>query len=307
MNTRFIALVCSLLFPASGALAQGDASQAGGWAPPPPAQAQPTPPPQQAQGNAQGQWYSQQDQERPPVLGGDVERAPAANESPAAPTGPSDSDHASVVGRMAIGFMGISSIPIATIDGSALGVGTLSAPTVGIRYWVSERMGVDLGLGFAYTSESIETNNGTPDTTVVGERSSFGFALRAGLPYVLHHRAHYKLLVAPRMTLGYASGSEPGLAFNQGVDDLTDGLLFEVGAQVGAEIHFGFMGIPELSLQAGVGFDLSYAAVSADSCTDAACSNITLQNSASGLNVTTSVEGQPWRIFTGAISALYYF
>ena len=73
-----------------------------------------------------------------------------------------------------------------------------------------------------------------------------------------------------------------------------------IGARVGAEIQFGFIGIPQLALQGTVGVHLTYEG-----------SSISLPNntelSAHRFGFGTTVQGKPWDIFTSNISAIYYF
>jgi hypothetical protein len=56
-----------------------------------------------------------------------------------------------------------------------------------------------------------------------------------------------------------ASGGDDG----RSATDLNDnssysGFLFEAGGRVGAEVHFGFLGLPYLAMQASVGLALRY-------------------------------------------------
>ena len=76
----------------------------------------------------------------------------------------------------------------------------------------------------------------------------------------------------------------------------------DVGARAGTEIQFGFIGIPELSLQAGVGLALSYDRVKATNKTTPETSTTVSQT-----RLGTSVGDNPWNIFTGNVAALYYF
>ncbi|HEY3667037.1 MAG TPA: hypothetical protein VGL19_13585, partial [Polyangiaceae bacterium] len=72
-----------------------------------------------------------------------------------------------------------------------------------------------------------------------------------------------------------------------------------LGARAGTEIQFGFIGIPELSLQAGVGLAFTY-----DRIKDSAPAGAVVQSRTA---LGTSVGDNPWNIFTGNIAALYYF
>jgi hypothetical protein len=77
------------------------------------------------------------------------------------------------------------------------------------------------------------------------------------------------------------------------------GFHLDVGARAGAEIHFGFIDVPQLSLQGSVGVRLAMDSVSVEA-GDA-------ETSASRFNFNTTVGDNPWNIFTSNVAALYYF
>ena len=64
-----------------------------------------------------------------------------------------------------------------------------------------------------------------------------------------------------------------------------NGLLFNIGARVGAELHFGFIGVPELALQASIGVYLAYGQSSASIANNSITSNLT--------GFSTTVSGIP--------------
>jgi hypothetical protein len=77
------------------------------------------------------------------------------------------------------------------------------------------------------------------------------------------------------------------------------GLLLEIGARAGAEIHFGFMDLPNLSLQGTVGLVVRHESrtVTPPGGMDFSVGSTVLQ---------TTVGNEPWDIFTGNITAIYY-
>jgi hypothetical protein len=83
------------------------------------------------------------------------------------------------------------------------------------------------------------------------------------------------------------------------VNDLS-GIHLDIGARAGGEVQFGFIGIPELSLQAGVGLAFSYDHSKQTQPGGAS-------NSRNTTSFGTSVGNNPWNIFTSNIAALYYF
>jgi len=85
------------------------------------------------------------------------------------------SDHSAMVGNFGIGFLGVTSVPIAIAPGpgAMLDPGqfdttygaSVSAPTIGVRYWLSDPLGVEAGLGVGITSGSLEATNAAGATT----------------------------------------------------------------------------------------------------------------------------------------------
>jgi hypothetical protein len=163
-----------------------------------------------------------------------------------------------------------------------------------MRYWLNGKIGIDAGLGMGISSSSSSTDNGVT-TTTLSAPSPVGFALHGGLPIALHHAKHYSFLIIPEVTFGFATATQTAT----GMQDLSlNGVLFQLGCRAGAEIHFGFIGVPELALQATVGVLL-------DTEFTKASQGIT-SLSTSSVNFNTTVAGAPWAIFTNTISAIYY-
>ncbi len=215
------------------------------------------------------------------------------------------SDHEKVVGHFGVGYLGLTNLPIGT--GGTGGVparGNVAAPVVGVRYWLSEKLGLDLGLGLGITGGSTETvtGNSTVSTDVAGV---FGLAFHGGVPLVLGHQKHYKFLLIPELNVGFATQTEtpPATGGAAAPGDISrTGFHIDLGARIGTEIHFGFIGVPQLSLQATVGLLARRDAwkVKQD------VGNQTNSASAGETAFGTTVQGEPWAIFVNNISAIYY-
>ena len=248
---------------ASGAEAQwnpedGDTGQ---WQPPP-AEQPPAeqPPAAQPPAGQQGAW-GPQGQQPPPSAGswgtpGGAEAPPSAGSSPNG-----EGDHAEMSHNVGLTFFGVHSL---TLGRPALAIGApdsafgLALPTAGLRIWFGT-LGLDVGLGFGYrTVTADEWNGATYDITPGSVTDAIGFRLHAGLPIVLQSGAHHAMLIIPEADLGYGSTTfvqNP----SDGTFDLTMASLeFDLGARVGMEIHFGFFGVPELSMQLTIGAGLRY-------------------------------------------------
>jgi hypothetical protein len=250
--------------------------------------------------------------------GGVLANGPAASTvaTPIAAKVEDDSpDHERFVGHFAVGYFGISQIPIAGATAATPGAGgpagftglgtagqSVTAPIIGVRYWLQRSLGIDAGVGFGYTSGSTTVNNGGTSTTV-SNPSTFGFALHGGLPIAFAEGHHYVFELVPEATLGFATGTvkgEPGAGGGAGGPDTgINGVRLDLGGRIGTEIHFGFIGVPELALQASVGVYFRYQSVSASIGNNS--------DSANAVSFATSVGSDPWAIFVDNISALYYF
>jgi hypothetical protein len=230
------------------------------------------------------------------------------------PTGEKDEsaaipDHDRFVKHLGFTYFDITSLPIANplaagatgaqgLSPGSITSSTVAAPVVGVRYWLQRTIGIDVGLGLGFAGGSQEAVSGGTDTKVT-KVGTGGFALHAGLPLVIYDGRHYAFLVIPEFTVGGASGKLTPTASSGGAEQDLSGFLFDGGAKVGAEIYFGFIGLPELALQATVGLSYRRSVFKLASA----------GNSASdGTNTFgTDVEADPWAIFTNNVSATYYF
>jgi len=255
-------------------------------------------------------------------------------------TATGDSDHDQSVGSFAVGYLGASLVPIATganvTNPGAVAVmdaeaSTVYAPVIGIRYWLNEGMGIDAGLGFRrYTGSFKEHRADYSQGTGPVERDfeyddvdQMAFLFHAGLPLALNTNKHFVFQVVPEANVGFSSGTikdqqyVPSAQANPpptAGDIKLSGFRLDIGARVGTELHFGFIGVPNLSLQAGVGIYFSMEKYKADGGslppTDPnnpvdGLPNTSLQ--ASKTTISTSVSDDPWGIFSKNVSALYYF
>lgn len=207
-----------------------------------------------------------------------------AQEAPA--VGYQGTNHSQFVGDFAIGLMGTGQVSF--VDGAGA-PNVLSVPIVGARYWMESDMGIDVGLGLSMAGSSTENGDTTtdiPEPTVI--------VLHGGVPLVMADSKYWVLEVIPEMNLGYAANTIDG-----DPDTVLRGFHLDMGARAGAELHFGFIDIPQLSLQAGVGLALSY-----DSFTQSVGD---LDSGRSRWTFGTVRGPDPWDFLTSSITALYYF
>lgn len=190
--------------------------------------------------------------------------------------------------RFAIGYGGLSQVPIGPGAGS-----DLTVPAIALRYWVSPTMGVDVGVGIGWQGGSIEFSGMSTE-----KNSVFGFILQAGLPIALSTHRHVSFQVIPSVAFAHGQTSQPS-QLGIGMADFT-GTRIDVGARAGFELFFGFIGIPELSLSATVGMLFERRKVTLVEESGATQSDTTL-------GFSTTVQSSPWDIFAGNVAARYYF
>ena len=210
-----------------------------------------------------------------------------------------ESDHDSVIGTFGVGFFGIIDLPLyreaCAGAGGCQTLGTVSAPTIGARYWLSYLIAIEASVGLALDGGSGDTQT-TGNVSTTSKDSAFGFALHGGVPLALMDMGHFVFEVVPQLNVGFTSGT---LSSAMGDID-SSGFLFQAGSTIGAEIHFGFIGIPQLSLQANIGLLLSFQSWSQDNPNGNTYSN-------KRTIVSTLAGEDPWEIFVGNIHAIYYF
>lgn len=239
----------------------------------------------------------------PSVAFAQPDAAPPPAASPSMSTASAGgSDHSQVVGTFGVGYMGLGGIDIGALNGNALGVRSISAPIIGARYWISDMLGIDAGIGFGFESGKDTAKNG--GTTVETDRpSATGVLLHAGVPLALGTPGqHHTFQVVPELNVGFGSSTIKGQAQNGGAappDIDLGGFRLDIGARAGTEIQFGFIGLPKLALQATVGLYFTHSSTSAK--------QDQVEFSTSSNRIGTTVQQAPWAIFTNNISALYYF
>jgi hypothetical protein len=183
------------------------------------------------------------------------------------------------------GWFGLADVPVGGGDGDA----NVSAPVLGIRWWMGAPLGpfrtwgLDLGLGLGRSSVDAEPE----------DVSRTAVLLHGGLPLVVSANRHVAVLFVPELNLGLASGQE-----SDGTD--IGGAVFELGARAGAEVFFGFIGLPELSLEASVG--LSFRRENRNE-----QPNGGPERSSGTTTFGTTVHNEPWDLFRTSVAARYYF
>lgn len=166
-----------------------------------------------------------------------------------------DTDHSRVTQTLGLHYFGETSVPVLGSTGTY--VSSLAVPTIGVRYWLAPKLGLDIGLGFSVgVASTASTAGGT--TTTTAEPSNFAIGGHVGVPIVMAESKHLIFFLEPGV--GYFHGSssytEPGTNGAQHAFGSND---FGIGADAAIELYLGFIGLPQVSLgaQLGLAFDIS--------------------------------------------------
>ena len=241
----------------------------------------------------------------PPPQAAQPELAPLPTALPPPPPPPpidaaNQTDHERVVGKYGVGILGVATLNNLQSNGT---VNTVNTPIIGARRWVNDAWGLQAGLGLSHHSGTV--SNSIPGQSNLEDPTYWGVAAHVGVPLALYHDKHYAFLFLPEANFGFSTWRQkddkntPG---DQGVSGRA--WLVDVGARAGAEIHFGFMDLPMLTLQGTVGAHVTYRD-SAVKSVDASGAQVT--NGHYTFDITTIRYNDPWDLFVGSIAALYYF
>ncbi len=200
------------------------------------------------------------------------------------------SDHAAVIRHFGVGYLGRVQIP-----------GASNVSVVGARYWLSERWGIQAGLGFN-AGRNRRDSEENPDFI----RDFFAGALHVGAPFVLHHNKHYKFLFVPEVHFAVGTVDDERDPAIDTDDREIDTFVFGFNLKAGAEIHFGFMGLPKLALQGTVGISSQFSTQRRRNA-DPADPSQSLSTRTRDFAFSTVNFNDPWDFFAANIAALYYF
>jgi hypothetical protein len=217
------------------------------------------------------------------------------------------SDHDQVVGRLAVGYFGITNVGAGAGGGTGPNDSPYAvtgfAPVVGVRYWINPTIGLDLGVGLSIVGGSLSNETPPADEVEIDRNSFMGFTIHGGVPIALASVDHFSFQVIPEANVGFTGASSDPNGDDDG-DISHSGFHLDVGARVGAEIHFGFMKLPQLSLIGSVGLRLD---IDSGSTTNSTPATGDIETSSSRTELHTTVGANPWAVFTNQVAALYYF
>jgi len=203
----------------------------------------------------------------------------------------------------AMGHWGLTVFSPITFNFGAFGgnPNTVSVYTLGLRHWMGgaagpfRAWGVDVGFGLVLgRGKTTAPVAGVVTTTDLPSATGFGF--HGGVPLAVRHGKHVALVLVPEANLIFASSTVP-----QPNNTKTEwsGWAIKAGARGGLEIYFGFIGIPQLSMEATVSAAFSYSKQTSKTGP--------VENSSTSWRFTTARENEPWSMFGGSVAAIYYF
>lgn len=238
------------------------------------------------------------------VLGAPAARAQTVN--PVAAPPPDDTDHAVVVGHLGLRYFGAAYMPALAFaeDGMTLQESGKGLTTVGLRYWFSKTVGADVGVGVAFARGS--TTVGAPGTTE-DEPAFFALGVQAAMPIMVAEAKHLAIHVDPGMYLRYGRSAIDVLQDGATTEDRFTSVQFGIGGNVVAELQFGFMGVPQLGLEAQLGVALAYDAKHLETTLRGTGSTSSVSTDSVNFGTTAGPAYGLDQVLKGSLSAVWYF
>jgi len=217
------------------------------------------------------------------------------------PGGPPESDSERAMGTWALAVFNTKPFDFPQSGGTD--PLPLTVYTVGLRHWTKDpfwkfkNWGFDAGVGLVYGKSSVTAPQAGRLHSSDGPTLA-GFGLHAGVPLAVTHHQHATFEVVPELDVIYAHETIPAL--DSGGDKTKyGGWSARLGARAGFEIYFGFVGMPQLAIEASMGAAITYDSVKAEVGP--------IERSTRRWGISTARGSEPWSIFTGSVAALYHF
>lgn len=212
-------------------------------------------------------------------------------------------DFSKIVKTIGIGYFGQYDVPLGMSGAAAR---TVATQLVGVRYFFSDRMGIDVGVGVGLSAGTNKSESPTNPATSVDRPSTLAMSFKVGVPIVMLSTKHYSFFFEPQALFGFAGETQKVVTPANTADTKHNGTRFFGGASAGALVQFGFLGIPQLTLDATVGLGLDISGGKTEQAS--APGQTTVQkNSFSQTGFGTFTAHQPWNIFHTNVAAIYHF
>ena len=166
---------------------------------------------------------------------------------PTADAAPAPSDHDAVIGHVGVTARRVDTGPVPLTLRPGLGCAgdagascTVTVGAVGARYWTSRNLALNGALALASGGGS--SGSASLDTYL-------GLGPIAGLSVLLGNWRHLSVLASPELAF---------IWFRPAGSHSPSTVMFELQAAVEAELHFGFIGVPALSIGLLAGAAVQY-------------------------------------------------
>jgi hypothetical protein len=209
-------------------------------------------------------------------------------------------DHDTVVRHVGLHYFGAPSVML--LDATGMSSTETPVPTIGVRYWFGDRMGIEAGLGFGYAGASQSVTGGGM-VSITNQPSVFGIGLQAGLPIVLAYYKHVNFFVSPFLGFYYGNSGHTVMPSDP-TSYVASTVRFNLGAQAAAEVSLGMIGLPQVSIEARFGLQLG---VTSHTIEVANAGNVTSLNRTE-IGFGTTVGNFALRdLLVSSLAATYYF
>lgn len=211
-------------------------------------------------------------------------------------------DFSKIVKTIGVGYFGQFDVPLGDPPSGTRTVGT---QLIGVRYFFSDRAGIDIGVGMGVVSGSDKTEGAGTASTTIDRPSSLAMSFKAGVPLVMFSSQHYSFFFEPMAMFGFAGETRKPTTPNT-ANTKHNGTRFFVGGNAGALIQFGFIGMPQLTLDATIGLGLDVQGGKSEEPIPTQPSLVS-KRSFSQTAFGTLTSHQPWNIFHTNVAAIYHF
>lgn len=236
----------------------------------------------------------------PPAEAAPVPAAPPPAVVPAAPA-PAEppSARTRLLGGWSFGFLGgmpvLRGAPAMNAQGQSVNYATV--PVLGVRWWTPWRLlGLEFGVGAMVSGGSA---TGSPTFGAPSGPADVEVLFHVSAPIAFASTPNTILFVAPEARFGFgitdASGTGGGSS---------DAYTLNFGVRAGAELFFGLIGLPNLSLEAGVRVGVAHEWRAYYAQTGPSRWQVL---TTSQTRFATSLVANPWDLFTSTLAAHYYF
>ena len=205
-----------------------------------------------------------------------------------------------MLGTWGFGFLGTGSVLKAAVDQGTFTQPTLrtTVPLLGVRWWTPwRRLGLEVGVGVMVSG----SHNDLPTQLMpAGDGpATTEFLFHFSAPVVLGSTQHVIVFIAPEARAGFSRFQPDG----SGAGVVTASTL-DFSLKGGVEIFFSFIGLPNLSIEAGVRAGVVHEL-------RATVTTLPLEgdrvSTSSETRFATTLVANPWDLFTSTLAARYYF